>query len=372
MKVPFGDLVAQHAALQPELDAAVAGVLASSGFIGGPDVAGFEAEFAEWQGAQFAIGCANGTDAIYIVLKSLGIGLGDEVITTAHSWISTAEAITQTGATVRFVDVDRHYHLEPSHVEAAVTHRTRAIIGVHLFGQPFDGPALKSIADRHGLFLIEDSAQAHGAALHGDPVGSWGTAATFSFFPGKNLGAWGDAGAILTNDADLARACKVFARHGGLSKHDHEIPGINSRLDAIHAAVLRVKLRRVKDWNARRSELAEVYFDGLRGLDGIELPAVRPGSGHVWHLFVIQVPRRDALQQSLADAGIATGIHYPRALPFTRAYQPLGYRPAELRNAARNQERILSLPLYPEMTDEQALYVIHTLRGLLDDAKAQK
>lgn len=368
MKVPFGGLDRQHKALASELEDAVRKTIQSSAFIGGTAVEHFEEEFGAWTGSDEVVACANGTDAIFIVLKALGVGPGDEVITTAHSWISTAEVVDQCGATVRFVDVDEYYHINADLLRKAITTKTKAIIGVHLFGQTFNGPALSAVSEEFGLPLIEDSAQAHGASLDGAGVGSWGVAATYSFFPGKNLGAWGDAGAITTSDSSLARACRVYARHGGLKKHDHEIPGINSRLDALQAEVLRVKLPHLAEWTRRRRFIAARYLEALEGLEGMRglvLPRVRPGANPVWHLFVIQVDDRHRIAGELAERGISTGIHYPRALPFTKAYASLGYTPADLPQAWRNQDRILSLPLFPEMTDDEVSYVVQQVRSVL-------
>ena len=357
----MAELGEQHARIDQELWEAVRTVVDSSSFIGGKWVETFEDDFARSQESADFVSCGNGTDALFIALKALGVGPGDEVVTTAHSWFSTAEVISLCGASPVFVDVDDYFHLNPDALEDAVNERTKAIIGVHLFGQVFDAPAVASFAQRAGVALIEDSAQAHGASLDQRPVGSWGMAATFSFFPGKNLGAWGDAGGIATNDLDFASECRRFARHGGLKKHEHQIPGLNSRLDAIQAAVLRVKLPYLKAWNARREVIASMYRDRLAHIPQIELPLVRSGARHVWHQFAILVDDRMQLRAFLEDRGVETAIHYPRALPFTPAYEHLGYGPESLPRAWSNQRRILSLPIYPEMTDDQAEYVVECL-----------
>lgn len=357
MRVPMADLALQHKSLEPGLSDAVATLVDQSRFIGGPPVVEFEQAFAEWGRATSCVACANGTDAIAIALHGLGIGPGDEVITSAHSWISSAEAASQVGADVRFVDVDEYFHLDVQQVEAAIGPRTAGVVGVHLFGQPFDGPALRDLAQRKGLALVEDSAQAHGATLNGEPVGSFGQAATFSFFPGKNLGAWGDAGAILTQDTDLAATMARYARHGGLSKHEHLFPGINSRLDSIQAAVLLQKLPHVAAWNARRVEIAEQYLTQLKGVQDLVLPAVRPGAQHVWHIFAVRTSRRDELAKHLSRHSIDTGIHYPQALPDTPAYKD-DAGTHEFPRARENAGTMLSLPLYPELSQAQRDHVV--------------
>ena len=275
MKVPFVDLQAQYLAHRDVIDAAIADVIQNTAFIGGDAVKSFELAYAEHYGVEHCVSCANGTDAIYIALKMMGIGPGDEVITTAHSWISSSEAVSQTGATPVFVDVDGHYTIDAEKIEAAITPRTKALIPVHLYGQACAMGSIMEIAKRRSLFVLEDCAQAHYATWGGQRVGTFGDVATFSFYPGKNLGAYGDAGAIVTRDAALADRMRMYANHGQVKKHDHRIEGINSRLDGIQAAVLSAKLPFILEWTARRQQVAAWYSEALACVSGIELPKIR-------------------------------------------------------------------------------------------------
>lgn len=358
MKIPFVDLHAQYLAHRAEIDAAIAGVIRDTAFIGGDVVRDFERRFAADYGIAHCVSVANGTDAIYIALQMLGIGEGDEVITTAHSWISTSEAVTQAGATPVFVDVDEHYLIDVSRIEAAITPRTKAIIPVHLYGQAADMGQVMAIARRHGLRVLEDCAQAHYATWDGERVGTFGDVATFSFYPGKNLGAYGDAGGIVTADAELAQKMRMYANHGALVKHTHLMEGINSRLDGLQAAILTAKLPHIHDWTARRQAVAAQYDARFAGrLPAADLPRVRAGATHVYHLYVIQADRRPQLAEHLAAQGIQTAVHYPTALPFMPAYARFSPRPEQFPRAHRNQDRILSLPIYPEMTPAMVDYV---------------
>lgn len=358
MKIPFVDLHAQYLAHRPEIDAAIANTIRDTAFIGGEPVRAFEKQYAEFYGIRHCVSVANGTDAIYIALRMLGIGAGDEVITTAHSWISTSETVSQAGATPVFVDVDEHYLIDPEKIEAAITPRTRAIIPVHLYGQAADMGRIMAIAKRHDLVVIEDCSQAHLATWNGQRVGTFGAVATFSFYPGKNLGAYGDAGAIITNDEALASKMRMYANHGALVKHTHLIEGINSRLDGMQAAILSAKLPHLQDWTARRQAVAAEYNRLFAGkLPADALPRVRPGATHVYHLYVIQVDRRAEMAAHLQARDISTAVHYPVALPFMPAYARLGGRPEAFPRAHRNQDRILSLPIYPEMTGDMIAYV---------------
>jgi dTDP-4-amino-4,6-dideoxygalactose transaminase len=357
MKVPFVDLYAQYQSIRDEVDAAVASILTSTTFIGGAPVAKFEEQFAKFAGAESCIGVANGTDAIYAVLRCLGIGSGDEVITVANSWISTSETISQTGAKPVFVDVDEYFHIDARKISEKINRRTKAIIPVHLYGQPAAIGEIADLCAKHGLHLIEDCAQAHGATYDGKLVGTFGVAGTFSFYPGKNLGAYGDAGAVITSDDQLARQVRMFSNHGAIKKHQHEIEGINSRLDSIQAAILSVKLPHLRTWTEARQAIAEQYLAQLRKTHLLELPETRQEATHVYHLFVVKVPQRDALMTYLSDSDISTQLHYPTALPLLPAYQYLGYTAEDIPNAAFNQNRIISLPLYPELTDEMVNYV---------------
>jgi dTDP-4-amino-4,6-dideoxygalactose transaminase len=362
MKIPFVDLRAQYLAHREEFDAAMQAVIAETAFIGGTYVKRFEAEYAGAYGVAHCISCANGTDAIYIVLKMLGIGAGDEVITTAASWISTSETISQTGAKPVFVDVDEYSNIDVDAALAAITPRTKAVIPVHLYGQAAEVDRLVEGCRTRGIHVIEDCAQAHFAERQGRRVGTYGIAATFSFYPGKNLGAYGDAGAIVTNDAELARKCRMYANHGALVKHEHHMEGVNSRLDGLQAALLSAKLPHLADWTAARQRVAALYDRLLADVPQLERPRVRPGSTHVYHLYVVKAERRDELKQFLAAAEIETAIHYPVALPAMPAYAYLGTDLARVSRAVDNTRRILSLPIFPEMTDEMVGYVVDRIR----------
>jgi len=369
VKIPLFDLHAQYLTLKPAIDEAIAEVIAKSAYIRGPFVQRFEEEYAREYGVKHCISCANGTDAIYIVLKQLGIGPGDEVITTANSWISSSETITQTGARVVFVDTeDAYYNLDPGAVEAKVTPRTKAILAVHLLGQPADLDALGALCAKHGLHLIEDTAQAHFAEWKGRRVGTFGVAATFSFYPGKNLGAYGDAGAIVTNDDALAEKCRAYARHGSspVDKHDHIMEGINSRMDGLQAAVLLAKLPHIHEWNRRRVEIAHRYHERFSGTP-VQTPATRPGASHVFHAYVVRVPDRDAVKAHLERCGVSTTIHYPTPLPLLQAYRYLGHKPGDFPVASRHRTEMLTLPLYPEMTQTQ---IEHVAVSVLDSLRS--
>jgi dTDP-4-amino-4,6-dideoxygalactose transaminase len=361
--VPVADLYAQYLSIKDEIDTAIANVIRSSAFIRGPFVEKFEEEFAGAIGTERCVSCANGTDALYIAMRALGVKAGDEVITSAHSWISTSATITQAGGKVVFCDSDADtYTIDPAQIEARITPRTVGIIPVHLYGQPADMAAIMSIARKHGLWVIEDCAQAHLAKFEGRTVGTFGHAATFSFYPGKNLGAMGDAGAIVTSDRALAERMAMYARHGGLKKGDHQFEGINSRLDGMQAAILSVKLGRLSDWTRQRRFIAGEYSRLLSEISGVSTPVVAPGTEHVYHLYVIRHERRDELAKYLAQLGIQTVINYPIALPFVPAYAYLGGTPQQFPNAYRHQSRILSLPMFPEMTSAQRERVIEAIR----------
>lgn len=362
MRIPFVDLHAQYLAHQEEFDTALRAVIAKTAFIGGEFVREFEAAYAAAYGVRHCISVANGTDAIYIVLRMLGIKPGDEVITTAASWISTSEAIGQVGARPVFVDVDEFYNIDVDQVAASITPRTRAIIPVHLYGQAAEVDRLAQLAREGGLHVIEDCAQAHFAERSGRRVGTFGIAGTFSFYPGKNLGAYGDAGAIVTDDEGLAERCRMFANHGALVKHQHKIEGINSRLDGLQASLLTAKLRHLPEWTEARRQVARWYDEGLAGLPWLELPRIRTGSTHVYHLYVVRLDGRDELRAHLNEHGIETGIHYPTALPLLEAYRSLQVPPTAVPRAAANQSRILSLPIFPEMTRAMVDHVIDAVR----------
>jgi dTDP-4-amino-4,6-dideoxygalactose transaminase len=363
MRVPLVDLSAQYQAHRADFDAALAGVIQANAFIGGKPVQEFERAFAEAYGVHHCVACGNGTDAIYIVLRMLGIGPGDEVITSAASWISTSETISQVGATPVFVDVDEHFLIDVHLVEKAITARTRAVIPVHLYGQAAPMERIAALCRANKLRLIEDCAQAHFAQWAGRRVGTFGNAGTFSFYPGKNLGAWGDAGAIVTNDDELARLSRMYANHGALVKHQHEMEGINSRMDGLQAALLTAKLRFIDSWTTARQRIAAQYDRLLAGIGDLEVPTVRAGATHVYHLYVVRTAHRDQLRAFLKERGIETAIHYPTALPLLPAYKRLGILPASIPRAAENQHRILSLPIYPELRDEMIEFVVESIRA---------
>lgn len=361
VRVPFNDLKQHHDSLQPVLNEALQRVIAQSAFVRGPEVDQFEKDFAELVGVKHCVSCANGTDALYIAMKALGIKAGDEVITTAHSWISTSETITQAGGVVVFCDTDSEtFTIDPVDLARKITPRTKGIIPVHLYGQPADMDPIMARAREHNLWVIEDCAQAHLAEYKGRQVGTIGDVATYSFYPGKNLGAMGDAGGIVTNRDDLVEWMTRFARHGG--KGNHHIEGMNSRMDGFQGAVLRLKVPHLRRWTKSRQELAVGYSRGLKGVGDIELPQVAEGRSHVYHLYVIRTSRRDELREHLTASGISTVLNYPKALPFYPAYDYLGHQLADFPNAARHQDQILSLPIFPEMTEVQQQIVVNAIR----------
>jgi dTDP-4-amino-4,6-dideoxygalactose transaminase len=361
-RVPFGDLYAQYLNIKPEIDSVIAEVIASSAFVRGPFVERFEQQFAEIIGRRHCVSCANGTDSLYIAMHALGVRPGDEVIVPALTWISTAQTVTQLGATVVFCDIDSDsYTIDPAAISAKITPRTVGIIPVHLYGQPADMDAIMSIASRNKLWILEDCAQAHLAKYRGQLVGTFGNAASFSFYPGKNLGAMGDAGAIVTNDDSLAERMAMFARHGGLRKGEHIIEGINSRLDGLQAAVLSVKLRHLGDWTTARQRIAEVYTSKLSDLLNVATPEVAVGREPVWHLYVVRTDRRADLVRYLDGAGVQTSINYPVSLPFLPAYSRFAHRAEDFPRAYYNQSRILSLPIFPELTEDQIDFVTKTI-----------
>jgi dTDP-4-amino-4,6-dideoxygalactose transaminase len=354
MKVPFADLHRQYLNLKVEIDDAIASVISASSFIRGPHVEAFEKAFAAAHDVPHCISAANGTDTLYIAMHALGVKPGDEVIVPAMSWISTSETVTQAGGKVVFCDIDPVTHtMDVARVAELVTSRTVGIIPVHLYGQPVNMDAVMAVAEKHGLWVIEDCAQAHFATWKGRKVGTFGVAASFSFYPGKNLGAMGDAGAVLTRDEKLAQKMAMFARHGGLVKGDHQIEGINSRLDGMQAAILGVKLPHLQAWTARRQSLAVRYNAALKNNGALQLPHAAPDSTHVYHLYVVCHDKRDALAKHLAANGVQTVVNYPRALPFLPCYARYNARPEDFPNAHRLQNCGLSLPIFAEMTDAQ-------------------
>ena len=367
MPVPMADLQLQYQNIKSEIDGAIAAVIRDSAFIRGPYVDTFEQEFARAAAARHCVSCANGTDALYLAMTALKVRPGDEVITTAHSWISTSAMITHAGATPVFCDTDgRTFTIDREAIEAAITPRTVGLIPVHLYGQPADMDAVMAIARKHGLWVVEDCAQAHLARYRDRPVGSFGVAATYSFYPGKNLGAMGDAGAVVTNDDALAEQMAMLARHGGLVKHQHQIEGVNSRLDGLQAAILSAKLRHLPAWTRARQQAARIYDAGLSQMEDVVTPEVGHDRTHVYHLYTIKHPRRDALAAHLNANGVQTAINYPTALPFLAAYGRFNHRPEQFPNACRDQDQILSLPMFAEITPAQQEEVIALVRGIAD------
>ena len=366
MKVPFVDLHAQYLTIKQEIDSAIAEVIAESAYIRGRHVDAFEQAWARTLGVKRCVSCANGTDAIYIALRGLRVKPGDEVITSAHSWISTSEAITQAGGRVVFCDTDEEtFTIDPNDIQRKITPATAGIIPVHLYGQPADMDAIMAIARRHNLWVIEDCGQAHLARYKGRCVGTFGDAATFSFYPGKNLGAYGDAGCVVTNDDRLADWMTTFARHGG--KGDHVMEGINSRLDGLQAAILNAKLPYLPAWTQARRNIAACYDELLEDVGDVITPKIAPDRDHVYHLYVIRTENRDTLREYLTEAGISTVLNYLKALPFYPAYAHLGHVPRHFPAASFNQSRVLSLPMYPEMTKEMITYTVERIGSFFQE-----
>ncbi len=362
MNVPFVDLHAQYESIQTQIDAAIHSVIRDTAFIGGANnkyVQTFEENFKAYLGIDEVMTCANGTDSLEILLQAFGIGQGDEVIVPAMTWISTAEAVNTVGAKPVFVDIEADYYtIDPALIEAKITANTKAIIPVHLYGQPADMDAIMAIATKHNLIVIEDCAQSHGAMYKGKMVGTIGHASSFSFYPGKNLGAYGDAGCMATNDKAIAETCRMIANHGQKGKHNHLIPGRNSRLDGIHAAILSVKLPYLQKWTAQRNAVAAYYQAHFQ--NGIVTPATRPDCQHVFHLYVIQTNDRTQVAHELKERGIETAVHYPTALPFLPVYATPETQPSDYPVASVFQHRILSIPMFPELGESQQDYVIQS------------
>jgi dTDP-4-amino-4,6-dideoxygalactose transaminase len=354
MEINFVDLKAQYATIGPEVNVAINRCIESADFILGKEVELFEQEFAAYCGTRHAVGVDSGMSALELALRAYGIGAGDEVITVSHTFSATAFAISATGARPVFVDVDsRTYNMDPALIEAAITPKTKAILPVHLYGQPADIDEISRIARGHQLLLIEDACQAHGARFDDTRVGSWGDAACFSFYPGKNLGAYGDGGMIVTNDQQIADALRVLRNCGQRKKYEHVVVGFNHRLDNLQAAVLRVKLPHLDDWNAARREAAQAYDQLLGGADGIVTPHASAGRTHVYHLYVIQHPNRDDLLAYLNARGISAGLHYPTPVHLQPCYQDLDVPPGSLPVTESLAARVISLPMYPELSAEQ-------------------
>ena len=360
MNVPLVDLKAQYRSIKPEIDAAIQRVLDSTAFILGDEVKAFETAFAAHIGANGAVGVASGTSALQLALRACGVGRGDEVITTAHTFIATAEPIALLGAIPVFVDIDpATFNIDPQRVEDAITPRTKAIVPVHLYGRPADMTGLMEIGARHGVVVIEDAAQAHGARSREQGCGTIGSMGCFSFYPGKNLGAYGDAGAVTSNDPDLLARIRKLRDHGRTSKYEHDEIGYGERIDALQAAVLGVKLTHLADWTEARRRHARRYSELLAGSE-VTTPAEDPRDQHVFHLYVIRSKQRDGLLRHLIDAGVGAGIHYPIPLHRQPAFRDLG--PVSLPHTERAAGQILSLPLFPELSDDQIGFVADQVR----------
>ncbi len=362
--IPFLDLVAQHRPLEEELVEAFRRAVRAAAFVGGSEVEGFEREFADFAGCAGAVGVNSGTDALRFAYQALNVQPGDEVIAPSHTFIATTEAITQAGGRVRFVDImDDTMTLDPAAVEAALTPRTVGIVPVHLYGQPADMDAILAIARKHGLWVVEDAAQAHGAQYRGRVAGSMGDLATFSFYPGKNLGSCGEGGAVTGNDQELLAAVRRLREHGQSRKYYHDIEGYNGRLHAIQAAFLRIKLPHLAAWNEGRRRAAAWYRDALADIAEIQLPVEADYARHVYHLYVIRTERRDQLQQALGERKIATGLHYPLPLHLQEAYRGMGLGPGSLPVTERTAATLLSLPMYPELTESQVGRIADAIRS---------
>jgi len=362
MNVPFVDLKQQYISIKDEMDNAIQNIISNTAFIGGKEVDAFEENFEKLYGVKHCIPVGNGTDSLFIIMKMLGIGVGDEVITPANSWISSSETISQTGATPVFADIEEDYFtIAPQHVEELITDRTKAIMPVHLYGQMCDMDGIMQIAKKYNLHVIEDCAQSHFSEYYGKRAGLFGDAGSFSFYPGKNLGAYGDAGAIITNNDALAEKCKMFARHGALKKHQHKIEGINSRLDGLQAAVLNVKLNYILKWTEQRIANAKLYDSYLNDIPDIVIPKVRNNSKHTFHLYVIRAKKREELAEFLNENNINTALHYPKILPHLEAYSYLENR-TEYKVASNYESQILSLPMYPELNDGAIKYIAKKIR----------
>lgn len=378
-RVPLLDLTRQYAAIGEEVNEAVLQVLASGGYIGGPAVAGFEQQFAAYMGTSDCVACNSGTDALFLALRALNIGSGDEVITTPFTFFATAEVISAAGATPVFVDIDAEtFNLDLKQIEAAITPKTRAIIPVHLFGQPVDMTQLMAIANAHNLAVIEDCAQATGASWQGAKVGSIGHIGCFSFYPTKNLGAAGDGGAITTNDPAIAAQLRLLREHGSKTRYYHEAIGVNSRLDAMQAVVLQIKLRLLDTWNAQRAEVAARYQQLLQPIAGIVTPQAIAGGVSVWNQYTIRIVDsaqtsqpgvlRDQVRQQLQDQGISSIVYYPLPLHLQSVYQNLGYQPGQFPVAEQMCHEVLSLPMFPELSAEEQQTVAYALKDSLAPA----
>jgi dTDP-4-amino-4,6-dideoxygalactose transaminase len=363
MKLHMVDVVGQYQKIKPEVDAAVQRIIESGQFILGKEVGEFECQVAGYLGAKYAVGCASGTDALQIAMMALGIGPGDEVITTPFTFVATTETIVLLGATPVYVDIDpKTYNIDPSRIESAITSNTKAIIPVHLYGQAADMDPLMEVARRHDLKVIEDSAQALGASYKGRKVCTFGDVSCISFFPSKNLGAFGDAGMVVCNDQELYEKLHMITVHGSKVKYHHEILGVNSRLDTLQAAILSVKLRHLENWNAARRKFASRY-DVLLGEAPVTVPHVSPVGTHIFHQYTIRAPKRDGLAAHLKEKGIPHAIYYPIPLHLQKAFMIAGNRKGDFPITERACDEVLSLPMHTELNEEQQGYIAETIRG---------
>lgn len=366
MKVPFVDLAAQYRSIKPQVQSSVNAILDRCDFILGNDVAEFEKEFAAWAGASHMVSCANGTDALVLALRACGIGPGDEVITTPYTWISTVLAVSLVGAKPVFADIDpATYNIDPAQIAKRVTRRTKAILPVHIYGQSAAMDDIADVAKKHKLTIIEDAAQSHGSYWRGLRVGQTGLATCYSFYPGKNIGAYGDAGGVTTPDAKIASTLRKLRNMGQEKKHVHELIGTNSRLDTLQAAILRIKLKHLEDWTEARRKAAQRYHRMLKDLGNVVAPKEADGARHVFHVYAIQVPRRDAVVKKLNAEGVSAQVHYPTPVHLQPCYKPLGYKRGSMPVAEKVCSRILSLPMYPEITEAQQAYVVEKLKEAL-------
>lgn len=362
MNVPFMDLKTQHRTIASEINTCISKVVETADFILGEELTLFEEEFARYCNTRFAVGLDNGTSALELALRAYGIGPGDEVITAANTFIATVSAIAFTGALPVLVDIDpQTYNIATNNIDSIITKRTRAIIPVHLYGQPSDMDPIMEIAKKHNLIIVEDACQAHGALYKGQKVGSIGNIGCFSFYPAKNLGAFGDGGMLVTNDKEMADRVRMLRNYGQQEKYKHLFIAYNRRLDTLQAAVLRVKLKYLENWNEARRHHAGLYTKLLSN-NNLSLPLETKYAHHVYHLYVVRTARRDALQKHLKNSGIATGVHYPIPVHTQQAYQYLGYRKGDFPISEAYAEQILSLPMYPELTEEQIEYVAKTIK----------
>lgn len=360
MKVPFVDLRAQYQSIKAEIDDAIAEVISNTAFISGKYAKDFETAFSNYTGLDHTIACGNGTDSLEILLKAMGIGPGDEVIIPTLTWISTGEAVTSVGARPVLVDIDEFYCIDVTKIEERITPKTKAIMPVHLYGHPADMEAIMAIAEKHNLLVLEDSAQSVGAAINGKPIAQFGHAGSFSFYPGKNLGAYGDAGAMVTNDIDLANVSRMIANHGQVDKHNHIMEGRNSRLDGMQGAILSAKLPYIEDWTDARIAHASYYNQILQD-HSLNLPQTRTGCRHVFHLYVVQHEDRNGLMAHLKSRDIGVAIHYPYPLHTMPCYEYLGHQIGDFPVAEAACKRIVSLPMFPELTKEQMDYVAQSI-----------